>query len=527
MCKGMEQVINAFRARLPMIWVTSREEERVTAAVRAYGIDRQVPVLYWSPISGQTEDLIISKFSLPEARVDADKGKVKLSQVFQDFWTQFAPQTEAGRRGAILVLPDLYDLLVTTPAAVRLLREQAQLLRLSNNSVVIIDPRGMPAELTTLRGEIEQIDLPLADRELMRQVVDDTARRLALTAEASGKVCQYDGVALTDAVLGLTVEEAKAAMRMAAVKSQGESIDVRDVLLHKASVINQSAALEYYPAVDAGSFQGYDILNNYLLRMGKALTPAAREAGIEYPKGLFLASAPGCGKTMSAKAAAGLWQLPLVRLNAGALFGSLVGQSERNWREAQKIINAIAPCVLLIDEIDKALGGNGDLDGGTSRRVFGEILTWLQDRTAPVVVIATANAVHQLPPELMRKGRFDELFMLDLPSVAERTAIIEFHCGARNLDVARAAVESLARVTVGFSGAELEAVVISARREAFYNDCAIIDEKVLLNEAAQTRPLSLTRKAEIDALRDWGRHYARAASSIIERQAGGAEVSFN
>jgi SpoVK/Ycf46/Vps4 family AAA+-type ATPase len=232
------------------------------------------------------------------------------------------------------------------------------------------------------------------------------------------------------------------------------------------------------------------------------------------PKGLLLLGVQGCGKSLTAKAIASQWGLPLLRLDMGAIFGSLMGSSEANIRRAIKMAEGVAPVVLWVDEIEKGLSGarsSGETDGGTGARVFGALLTWMQEKTAPVFVVATANRIADLPPELLRKGRFDEIFFIDLPSARERTEIAAIHLRARNRDPDQFALDEIAAASRGHSGAEIEQAIVSGLYQAFEEKQALSTAHIV-DALTETRPLSQTMAEDISALREWARTRARLAS---------------
>jgi SpoVK/Ycf46/Vps4 family AAA+-type ATPase len=268
---------------------------------------------------------------------------------------------------------------------------------------------------------------------------------------------------------------------------------------------------------------GLDALKSWLLKRAAGFTDQARQFGLPSPKGVLLLGVQGCGKSLMAKTISNTWQLPLLRFDVGKVFGSLVGSSEQNVRRAIKVAESVAPVVFWVDEIDKAFrgsrGSGASTDSGTSARVFGTFLTWLSEKNKPVFVVATANDVSALPPELLRKGRFDEIFFVDLPAFAERKAIFEIHLKKRKIDPALFDVDALSRASAGYSGAEIEEVVISAMFDMFYEKQNMTTER-LLKSIQQTVPLSKTMSEDIDSLRKWAEGRARSATSPETAEAG-------
>jgi SpoVK/Ycf46/Vps4 family AAA+-type ATPase len=259
---------------------------------------------------------------------------------------------------------------------------------------------------------------------------------------------------------------------------------------------------------------GLAVLKDWLQKRALALSDQARAFGLPAPKGILLLGVQGCGKSLCAKAVSSLWQLPLLRFDMGRMFGSLVGSSEENVRKAIAVAESVAPAILWVDEIDKAFAGSqgsGATDGGTTARVFGTFLTWLSEKTAPVFVVATANDISQLPPELLRKGRLDEIFFVDLPSAEERGEIFRIHIAKRGRDPAVFRLPELVERSANFSGAEIEEAVISALYDAFYTQEDLATGHVL-EALRQTVPLSKTMDEQISRLRSWADGRARNAS---------------
>lgn len=281
--------------------------------------------------------------------------------------------------------------------------------------------------------------------------------------------------------------------------------DLEHVLKTKREIISKSGVLEYFPAdAKLADVAGLEHLKRWFQTRGRAfMEPERAQAfGLDPARGVLLLGVQGCGKSLAAKAIAATWSLPLVRLDPGRLYDKYMGESEKNLRKALRTCEEMAPLVLWIDEIEKAFGPANDQDGGASQRIFGTLLTWLQEKRAPVFVVATSNDISRLPPELMRKGRFDEIFFVDLPRADIRRAILSVHLKKRRRDPDTFDLETLASRTEGFSGAELEQVVVGALYAAFAAERDLSDAH-LLEEAAKTRPLSVTMREPIERLRRW------------------------
>jgi SpoVK/Ycf46/Vps4 family AAA+-type ATPase len=291
--------------------------------------------------------------------------------------------------------------------------------------------------------------------------------------------------------------------------------DIPEVVAEKKKLIRKSGLLEYYDfSENISNVGGLIRLKDWLMQRGMAFSQRARDFGLPEPRGILLLGVQGCGKSLAAKATSSLWNLPLLKLDVGRIFDSYIGSSEKNIREAIKIAESLSPNILWLDEIDKAFSGMGSQsqgDSGVSARVFGTFLTWMQEKRAPVFVFATANNIENLPPELLRKGRFDELFFIDLPTKEERKQIYKIHLIKRNRNPDKFNLDYLSEKSEGFNGAEIEQLVISALYRAFAENRDIEDRDILA-EIEETVPLSITYKEKIDFLRDWAKKRARDAS---------------
>lgn len=329
---------------------------------------------------------------------------------------------------------------------------------------------------------------------------------------------------LVKAALGLTQEEAEKVYRKAVVMhGRLSEAEVDIILSEKKQLIRRNGILEFIEedeSIDAVG--GLEELKRWLLQRSEAFTERARAYGLPAPKGLLILGVPGCGKSLIAKTTARLWGLPLLRLDMGRVYdGSMVGKSEANLRSALRTAESLAPAILFIDELDKAFAGaagSSDSDGGTSSRIFGSFLTWMQEKRSPVFVIATANRVDRLPGEFLRKGRFDEIFFVDLPNINERMEIFRIHLQKRRRDISRFDLRQLAAACEGFSGAEIEQVLIAAMYEAFAQNREFTQLDILAATKA-TQPLSRTMTEQVVALREWAQQRARpAAAAVAEYQ---------
>ena len=414
----------------------------------------------------------------------------------------------------VFILKDMHRQL-EDPVVVRLLREVAYRFSRDDRTIVLTAPSiDLPPEL---QNEIEYLDLPLPDKARLRAIIDEQFRRFSAKRSL---VMKLDEVALNTMawnLSGLTENEAERAVAQAIISRTGLTPDtVTDVLAQKREMLKHTGMLEFVPAtLSIADIAGLENLKRWLQKRKVALDPNAAAAGLEPPKGLIVMGVQGCGKSMSARCIAGEWNLPLVKFDASAIFDKYIGETEKRVQKLFRVAEQLAPCVLWIDELEKIFAGSGpdssSSDAGTSSRLLGAFLSWMQDRTAPVFVAATSNNVNVLPPELLRKGRFDELFFVDLPTDAERQGIFRVHLAKRKQDPSKFDLGALAAASKGFSGAEIEAAVQGSMYAAFTAKQPMTTETVL-QEISQSVPLSATRSEDLGALRAWARTRAVPAS---------------
>jgi len=399
----------------------------------------------------------------------------------------------------------------TLPELIQLFREQYEIGRVANRHLFLVgDTSEIPSELQPLSVAI---DFPLPNREELGVFITEYVEGLQMTLKK--KVITE----AADAASGMTTHEVESAVCVAAVKSKGKGLDKHIIFEEKAKAVKRSGLLEHIPT-DL-TLDGVGGLENFKQWLGVMSKPflnqtKALEAGIDMPRGCLVCGVSGTGKSLTAKACANLFGVPLFRLDIGRVFGGLVGETEKRTRQLIQLMEAVSPCVILIDEIEKALAGLGSsdqTDSGVTARLFGALLTWLQEKTSPVFLIATANQVDKLPPEMLRKGRWDELFFVDLPSEEERVEILKIHLDRTKKPlVSFTGYEKLAgEPTKGFTGAEIEACVKKARLVAFSEDREFTLKDVA-KAISQTVPLIKTKRAEIEALRSWANNKAVAAN---------------
>lgn len=374
----------------------------------------------------------------------------------------------------------------------------------STHSTMILTAHSihLPDELDHLAVHV---DFALPGREELRNLVRGVVATMRSRMGARVQLTPDDATNLVECLTGLTIDQARQALAYAIVDDGILSADdIRSIVKRKASILRSTGILELYPT-DENRFEigGFGRLRGWLDRARVGFSPAAKQYDLLPPKGILLVGVQGCGKSLAAKIIARDWQMPLLKLDAGRLYDKYVGESEKNLREAIRIAETMAPVVLWIDEIEKGFGSgrSSDQDGGLSARLFGTLLTWLQEKRETVFVVATANALDVLPPELLRKGRFDEIFFVDLPDPSERREIFRIHLRARNQTALQHFdFDSLVRETEGFSGAEIEQAVVSATYGALHAGKRL-DTALILEEIQGTIPLSISRAEDLEQLR--------------------------
>jgi hypothetical protein len=339
-----------------------------------------------------------------------------------------------------------------------------------------------------------------------RSLITRTLAELSTRGPVKMELSPDETTSLVHALNGLTLLEAGKVITRAIIEDGKLSADdVRVVAGAKRAIVERDGVLEYFPAEDAlADIAGLRRLKEWLARRKAAIVrPGAAAAfGLEFPRGILLVGVPGSGKSLCAKAVAGEWGLPLLKLDPSSLYNKYIGESEKNFQLAMSTADRLAPVILWIDEIEKAFASGGDADGGVSQRILGTFLNWLQERKSDVFIVATCNDVTRLPPELLRKGRFDEIFFVDLPGVEARADIFRTHLRRRGQNPARFDIVALVNATRGFSGAEIEQVIVAALYTVFAAG-APLTTQAILHEAARTRPLSVTAAERIQALRAW------------------------
>jgi SpoVK/Ycf46/Vps4 family AAA+-type ATPase len=512
------RLANLLKARFPCLYISTWEEERALSVIREVASDESLiktlrSVSVWSATNGLIDD--------KQRAREETKAPLKLLEIIEN-------ETEP----SIYLLKDfhVYFGAQGRPADTQVIRKLRDIMPSLKNSrrpknIILISPSlTLPYDL---QKDITIVDFELPSFGEIRKLLDEMIEANRGAGRIQIELDSQETERLAKAALGLTLQEAENAFAHAMVRSGAlKAEDVEVVLDEKRQIIKKTEVLEFIKTdMCMDDVGGLENLKRWLKKRDRSWDDAAQRYGLPSPKGVLITGVPGCGKSLIAKAISAAWQLPLLRLDLGKIFSGLVGSSEENMRKAIKTAEAIAPSVLWIDEIEKGFvssGGGGD--GGTASRVFGTFLTWMQEKTKPVFVVATANQISALPAELLRKGRFDEIFFVDLPTRRERSEIFMLHIGKRQVSreafgesgVNNETSLHLAELTEGFVGAEIEQIVISALFEAFSEERPIqlTDfEKAIKN----TVPLSVTQAEQIRGIRDWANVRAVAATAPEDR----------
>jgi AAA+ superfamily predicted ATPase len=489
----MQEELNILiQAQYPLIYLVTAEEDRAEKEIAKIAQNKQNTrkMYVWTLTRGMVE----------YGQTRTNEHNTTLSPEAAIVWT--TRQTEP----AIFVFKDLHPF-KDSPAVTRWLRDAIASFQGTQKVIILMSPiQEIPIEL---EKEVVVLDFTLPDLSALDRVLTkqlEATRQNRLSSEGREK--------LLKASLGLTQDEAEKVYRKAYVKrGKITEAEVDIVLSEKKQLIRRNGILEFIEEDQTiDSVGGLDELKTWLVQRSDAFTERARTYGLPQPKGMLILGVPGCGKSLIAKTTARLWGLPLLRLDMGRVYdGSTVGRSEANLRGALKTAESISPAILFIDELDKAFA-----DGGTSSRIFGSFLTWMQEKTSPIFVMATANRVEKLPSEFLRKGRFDEIFFVDLPTQSEREDVFRIHLSKRNRDLDRFDLLQLSKVADGFSGAEIEQALIAAMYDAFAQNREFTQLDIIAAIKA-TLPLSRTMNEQVTALRDWARQRARpAAASVAE-----------
>ncbi len=511
----LDEIEIYLRARFTVLWIASYEEERILAALREVCEQRKPQRLLFDWDVATYFRLIFDPgdAKVPDAR-DPRSALDRIAQADKD-------------RDAVFVLKDFHHCLAKDPVLQRQLRNLAQALKATRKTVIITSPVSkLPEDLTDDISLIEFSPPGVQEMDgILNRLVQNPSVTVDLTEPGRDKVLRSAlGLSSNQAlrVFGKSIVTPIDAVGRMKLSGTLDESAIDTITAEKKTIIRSTGALEYFaPSETIDDVGGLDLLKAWLEQRGQAFTQAACKYGLDAPKGIALIGIPGTGKSLTAKMVANLWHLPLIRLDVAALFTGLVGASEENTRRALAQVGSIAPCVLWIDEMEKAFA-QGGLDGGTSQRVFGNILTWLQEKRQPVFVIGTANDVSALRPEMLRAGRFDAVFFLDLPTTAERQAIFEVHIKKKRpiegFDTTALAVASGPapgeQDGATYVGSEIEQAVKDAMHIAFNDGQREFTTDDIRAALKKLVPLCRSQKEEIKLLQQWlTEDRARPASS--------------
>ncbi|HMX61736.1 MAG TPA: AAA family ATPase [Candidatus Sumerlaeota bacterium] len=489
------------RARYPLLAVLSWEEERVMTNLNVVSERLNKSLFEWSITRG-----LVRYRNALSPKTEGKKGTKDPVVVLREILDITEP--------AIVVLKD-FDKFFKESAVRRGLRDLAQALRFTYVSVIILSPSfDIPPEL---EKDLTIVDFPLPTITELEDLLERIELEVRDASDFFITKEHDERHRLLEAALGLTLAEAENVFAKTLVKTGRLTPDEIPIIFsEKRQIVRKKGLLEYVDVKEKiDDIGGLDNLKHWLVERRLGFTDKARAFGLPAPKGLLMMGVQGCGKSLSAKAVAALYGMPLLRLDMGVIFNSYVGESESQIRQALRLSQSVSPCVLWIDEIDKGLAGlkgSGSADSGTTQRVFGTLVTWMQENTKPVFVVATANNISVLPPEVLRKGRFDEIFFIDLPNADARERIFAIHLNKIDRDAAQFDIKLLSELAEGFSGAEIEAAVIAGLFHALHQDREL-ETGDIVTAIRETFPLSNTMREEIKHIREWAKGRARNAST--------------
>jgi ATP-dependent 26S proteasome regulatory subunit len=530
MDKVFERLKVLIDSSTPIVVMETVEETRAVRLVRAACTELNLAAFEWTIASGLVRcgssagDGGIDTAPLPAGghivhAPDADNAKALYNSREP---AQMLANLEAISLEATFILKDLHRH-IEDPVVVRRLRDVGQKFAANRRTVVLTAPKiSVPPELASL---VEYLELPLPDRQRLRQIIEEALVRVSKAHTLQRRLDANGMDLLVDNLRGLTEEEAERAISQALVARYALSPEtISDVIEAKKMLLKRQEMLEFVDVSDnLATIGGLDNLKRWLGQRRDTWDEQAKAFGLDAPKGVIILGVQGCGKSMCARAIAGEWKLPLVKFDTAAVYDKFIGETEKRIQKVFEVAEGLAPCVLWIDELEKVFAGSGpdsaSADAGVSSRLLASFLSWMQDRKAPVFVAATCNNVTALPPEFIRKGRFDELFFVDLPNASERKQVFTIQLERRKRNPADFGLDQIAAAAQGFSGAEIESVVQTALYAAFAQKQQLTTQH-LLDAVRATVPLSTTRAEEIEALREWALQRAVPASGAVAR--GGA-----
>ena len=505
-----KELENQIKSNRSLIYITTHEEHRVDETIQSIACKREKPwsFVFWDIASGciSNNEGFNTKQNLDQTEIlewfdhlvlDKDDFTVL---VLHDFYKFLAPDGHPGQ---------------TEIVTIRALKNLIEKCNTQRKCVILTGARYfLPIEFEKL---VCHIDWPLPEKEIIHEKITNlisiTKKKPELCKKFQTNYSDQEIEKITRAFQGLSLREIEMICTYFILTEK--EFCPQKIASKKQDIIKQSGILEWVELeFNLNKVGGLANLKNWLNKRKDAFSEEAQEYGLpENPKGLMIIGLQGGGKSRISKAIASFWSLPLLRLDVGRVFSGIVGSSEENLRSVIKTAESVAPCIMWVDEIDKAFSNAGFAsDSGTSSRIFGTFLTWMQEKKSPVFVVATANVVANIPPELIRKGRFDDIFFVDLPDEDERKEIWTIHLDQRNLDVSKFKLNELVEHSNCFTGAEIEAAIVSAMYEGFSDNKRPIDTVDIIKELKESVPIYITMKEKIEELREWASKRARNAS---------------
>lgn len=497
-----DRLFELLRAGHRCVRVSTSEEDEAIAGVVATAMSMQRTLTAWSCVRGVYPALVADAPGIAQTENPA-AGLYQLGRVTEP---------------SILLLLDMMSYLRDDQRVLRAWRELLARCATTGSCLVMMDHEDSSAAApAVVKAHSIEVEVPMPDQEQIERVLRSTLRDINQRTPIEADLSRQELSTILKNLHGLTSRQVAQVVRDVTIPDKRLSIeDLNHVLAAKRRFIQADGVLEFVESpVSLDQIGGLDRLKRWLEQRKVSLRDDAVERGLVPPRGILLLGVQGAGKSLSAKAIGTAWGRPILRLDAGALYDRFVGESERRLREALRQAEAMAPVVLWIDEIEKAFAGaaNTSTDGGLSRRMFGALLTWMQEHRAPVFLAATANDIEALPPELLRKGRFDEIFFVDLPGPKARTQIVDIHLKKRKQDPARFDRTALVAACAGFSGAEIEQAISSGLAEAL-SEGRTLDTETLVRVMRTSPPLSVTMRERVEALRAWAVGRCVAAETI-------------
>ena len=489
----VESLERLLTARHACVSILTFEEEHALDVVRQAALVRASPLWVWSASMGIREGLLKDSPPVPDT--------TNVAAALYYLWA------DPDLRGVIVLLDVAGHL--KDERVLRLLRDLiARAAEHDDAHVILIDcGDSLPA---VIQGTCARLELSFPGEEELTGIVRETCRALLKSGRLNVDLTRGELDALVRNLRGLTRRQARQAVYDAVVHDRRlNAADISNVIAFKRQILGKTGLLEFVQApTSMEQIGGLGALKGWLAARDSALSSEAQEFGIDPPRGVLLLGVQGAGKSLAAKAVATAWQRPLMRMDVGAFYNRFVGETERQLRDALRQAEMMSPVVLWIDEIEKAFASaaaSGNADGGLSKRMFGALLTWMQEHRSAVFLIATANDIESLPPELMRKGRFDEIFFVDLPGNAARAQIFHIHLKKRSRDPDAFEIDTLVKSSEGYSGAEIEQAIIAGLHVAFAKG-ALLSTSHIETALRQSPPLSVTMRERLDWLRGWAKN---------------------